>query len=137
MKFKDADLIGIPLRVVVGERGLKDGTIETKWRNQSEAQAHPGGNGRRDDPRRARGGSAAARCVLPRAASRPARPRGGHEQASSRLPRLPYVLLGAMTLVSFGGPFVILGALRGGAERQLAARPACRMGCRHSWFSAW
>ncbi|MBX6315209.1 MAG: proline--tRNA ligase [Isosphaeraceae bacterium] len=31
-KFKDADLIGIPLRVVVGERGLKDGTIEVKWR---------------------------------------------------------------------------------------------------------
>jgi hypothetical protein len=31
-----------------------------------------------------------------------------------RLPRLPYVLLGAMTLASFGGPFVILGAVRGG-----------------------
>ena len=31
-----------------------------------------------------------------------------------RLPRLPYVLLGAMTLVSFGGPFVILGAIWGG-----------------------
>ena len=38
VKFKDADLIGVPLRVVVGERGLKDGTIETKWRNQSEAK---------------------------------------------------------------------------------------------------
>ena len=32
------------------------------------------------------------------------------------LPRLPYVLLGAMTLVSFVGPFVILGALWGGAS---------------------
>ena len=32
------------------------------------------------------------------------------------LPRLPYVLLGAMTLVSFGGPFVLLAALRGGAS---------------------
>lgn len=31
-KFKDADLIGIPLRVVIGERGLKDGTVEVKWR---------------------------------------------------------------------------------------------------------
>ena len=41
MKFKDADLIGVPLRVVVGERGLKDGTIETKWRNQSEAKHVP------------------------------------------------------------------------------------------------
>ena len=31
-----------------------------------------------------------------------------------RLPRLPYVLLGAMTLVSFIGPFVILATIRGG-----------------------
>lgn len=38
VKFKDADLIGIPLRVVVGERGLKDGTIEVKWR--TDAAAH-------------------------------------------------------------------------------------------------
>jgi hypothetical protein len=27
---------------------------------------------------------------------------------------LPYVLLGAMSLVSFGGPFVVLAAVRGG-----------------------
>ena len=39
VKFKDADLIGIPLRVVVGERGLKEGTIEVKWRN-AEAAHH-------------------------------------------------------------------------------------------------
>jgi prolyl-tRNA synthetase len=32
VKFKDADLVGIPLRVVVGERGLKEGKIEVKWR---------------------------------------------------------------------------------------------------------
>jgi prolyl-tRNA synthetase len=38
VKFKDADLIGIPLRVVVGERGLKEGTIEVKWR--TDAAAH-------------------------------------------------------------------------------------------------
>jgi prolyl-tRNA synthetase len=38
VKFKDADLIGVPLRVVVGERGLKDGTIEVKWRHESAAQ---------------------------------------------------------------------------------------------------
>ncbi|MEO6811404.1 MAG: proline--tRNA ligase [Isosphaeraceae bacterium] len=38
VKFKDADLIGIPLRIVVGERGLKEGTIEVKWR--TDAQAH-------------------------------------------------------------------------------------------------
>jgi uncharacterized membrane protein YedE/YeeE len=33
---------------------------------------------------------------------------------ASRLPRFPYVLLAAMTLVSFGGPFVIGGILWGG-----------------------
>jgi hypothetical protein len=30
-----------------------------------------------------------------------------------RVPRLPYVLLGAMTIASFGGPFVIVGVLWG------------------------
>jgi prolyl-tRNA synthetase len=40
-KFKDADLIGIPLRVVIGERGLKDGTVEVKWRHESEAKNIP------------------------------------------------------------------------------------------------
>ncbi|HWE37236.1 MAG TPA: YbaK/EbsC family protein, partial [Isosphaeraceae bacterium] len=40
-KFKDADLIGVPLRVVVGERGLKDGKIEIKWRHESEARQVP------------------------------------------------------------------------------------------------
>ena len=38
VKFKDADLIGIPLRIVIGDRGLKEGNIEVKWR--SEATAH-------------------------------------------------------------------------------------------------
>jgi hypothetical protein len=33
---------------------------------------------------------------------------------NQRLPRLPYVLLGAMTVASFVGPFVILGAIWGG-----------------------
>jgi prolyl-tRNA synthetase len=32
VKFKDADLIGIPLRVVIGQRGLKQGKLEIKWR---------------------------------------------------------------------------------------------------------
>jgi prolyl-tRNA synthetase len=40
-KFKDVDLIGIPLRVVVGERGLKDGVVEMKWRHESEAKNAP------------------------------------------------------------------------------------------------
>ena len=37
VKFKDADLIGIPLRVVISERGLKDGTLEVKWRTDPAA----------------------------------------------------------------------------------------------------
>jgi len=41
VKFKDADLIGIPLRVVVGERGLKQGQLEIKWRWQREPELVP------------------------------------------------------------------------------------------------
>ncbi|MDX2479382.1 MAG: proline--tRNA ligase [Desulfuromusa sp.] len=33
IKFKDADLIGIPLRVTVGARNLKEGNVELKARN--------------------------------------------------------------------------------------------------------
>ncbi len=36
VKFKDADLIGIPLRVVVGERGLKEGNVEIKRRTDDK-----------------------------------------------------------------------------------------------------
>ena len=43
VKFKDADLIGVPLRVVVGERGLKEGTIEVKWRQADAAHHVPAG----------------------------------------------------------------------------------------------
>ncbi|MDX1764024.1 MAG: His/Gly/Thr/Pro-type tRNA ligase C-terminal domain-containing protein, partial [bacterium] len=35
-KFKDADLIGVPLRVVVGDKGLKDGVVELKTRKTGE-----------------------------------------------------------------------------------------------------
>ena len=35
-KFKDADLIGIPYRVVIGKRGLKDGNVEIKSRKGGE-----------------------------------------------------------------------------------------------------
>ena len=38
VKFKDADLIGIPLRVVIGERGLKEGKLEMKWRWAKQAE---------------------------------------------------------------------------------------------------
>ena len=40
-KFKDADLVGIPLRIVIGERGLKDGKVEVKWRLDAEAHTVP------------------------------------------------------------------------------------------------
>ena len=41
VKFKDADLIGLPLRVVVGERGLKEGKLEIKWRWDKQAAMIP------------------------------------------------------------------------------------------------
>ncbi len=37
-KFADADLIGIPLRVIVGKRSLAGGGAEIKYRNQSESK---------------------------------------------------------------------------------------------------
>jgi prolyl-tRNA synthetase len=40
-KFKDADLIGIPLRVAIGKRSLKDGVVEIKWRRDAEASTLP------------------------------------------------------------------------------------------------
>lgn len=36
VKFKDADLIGVPLRVVIGGRSLKEGKLEIKWRWEAE-----------------------------------------------------------------------------------------------------
>ena len=35
VKFKDADLIGFPLRVVIGGKGLQEGLIELKWRTDT------------------------------------------------------------------------------------------------------
>lgn len=36
VKFKDADLIGIPLRLTIGGKGLKEGVVELKSRNQKD-----------------------------------------------------------------------------------------------------
>jgi prolyl-tRNA synthetase len=41
VKFKDCDLIGIPLRVTIGERNLKEGLVEIKLRNEKESQKIP------------------------------------------------------------------------------------------------
>ena len=43
LKFKDADLIGIPLRITVGKRGLAEGKLEWKPREQKEAEMVPTG----------------------------------------------------------------------------------------------
>ncbi len=41
VKFKDADLIGVPLRLTVGGKGLKEGVIELKWRSQKDVAKVP------------------------------------------------------------------------------------------------
>ena len=41
LKFKDADLIGIPLRITVGARGLKEGTFELQERRDGRRSALP------------------------------------------------------------------------------------------------
>ena len=39
MKFKDADLIGFPLRIAVGAKSLANGQIEWSWRIHGAAGA--------------------------------------------------------------------------------------------------
>jgi len=41
VKFNDADLIGLPLRITVGDRGLKAGGVELKLRRGGEARLAP------------------------------------------------------------------------------------------------
>ncbi|MEO5960763.1 MAG: proline--tRNA ligase [Opitutaceae bacterium] len=41
VKFKDADLIGIPLRLTIGGKGMKEGIVELKWRTQKEVMKLP------------------------------------------------------------------------------------------------
>jgi prolyl-tRNA synthetase len=36
-KFKDADLLGIPVRITIGTRHLKNGQVEMKLRSDSES----------------------------------------------------------------------------------------------------
>ncbi len=37
-KFKDADLIGIPLRVTIGKKSLSEGNAEIKLRHKPESE---------------------------------------------------------------------------------------------------
>jgi prolyl-tRNA synthetase len=41
VKFNDADLIGCPVRVTVGERGLQNGMVELKFRRETENKPVP------------------------------------------------------------------------------------------------
>jgi len=41
VKFNDADLIGVPLRITVGNRALKEGGVEVKLRHQSDKTLVP------------------------------------------------------------------------------------------------
>jgi prolyl-tRNA synthetase len=41
VKFKDADLIGMPLRITIGGRGLKEGVVEMKLRTEKAVEKVP------------------------------------------------------------------------------------------------
>jgi prolyl-tRNA synthetase len=41
VKFKDADLIGIPLRITIGGKGMKEGIIELKARASKDVARIP------------------------------------------------------------------------------------------------
>jgi len=41
VKFNDADLIGIPIRVTVGPKGLDKGCVELKMRRDAQARLVP------------------------------------------------------------------------------------------------
>ncbi len=41
VKFKDADLVGIPLRVTIGAKSLERGCIELRWRRDGKAEEIP------------------------------------------------------------------------------------------------
>ncbi len=43
VKFKDADLVGIPLRVTVGAKGLEKGCVEMRWRRNGITEELPVG----------------------------------------------------------------------------------------------
>jgi prolyl-tRNA synthetase len=43
VKFADADLFGIPHRIVIGDRGLEAGTVEYRQRRETESQDVPVG----------------------------------------------------------------------------------------------
>ena len=38
IKFNDADLLGIPIRVTISPRTLEKDSVEVKWRSERESQ---------------------------------------------------------------------------------------------------
>src|SRR5574341_845448 len=44
VKFKDADLVGIPLRVTIGPKGLEKGGVELRWRRDGKTDEIPLGD---------------------------------------------------------------------------------------------
>ncbi|MEK9628671.1 MAG: proline--tRNA ligase [Nitrospinota bacterium] len=50
VKLKDADLIGIPLQIIVGPKNLEEGNIEIKVRKTQESRLHPYPEGIKDIP---------------------------------------------------------------------------------------
>ncbi|MBU2499667.1 MAG: proline--tRNA ligase [Proteobacteria bacterium] len=47
IKFKDADLLGTPVRLTIGARGLKDGQVEMKLRSEADSVFLPVQNARK------------------------------------------------------------------------------------------
>ena len=45
VKFKDADLVGIPLRVTIGAKGLEKGCLELRWRREGKTEEVPVADG--------------------------------------------------------------------------------------------
>ena len=41
IKFNDADLLGIPLRITISPRTLEKNSVEVKWRAEKEAKLLP------------------------------------------------------------------------------------------------
>jgi|GEM_PF-1677375 len=41
VKFKDADLIGFPIRIVIGPKALAEGNVEIKIRKSGESKVIP------------------------------------------------------------------------------------------------
>ena len=112
VKFKDADLIQNPAAIVVGRAGLEGRHDRAQMANRSGRPANSGGWGGRLDPRRDRRRKRAARLLLPGTHHGPRRCEGFMKVRSTRSLYWPYALLGAMTLVTFGGPFLVLVVVR-------------------------